>query len=63
MFKMYINCPFKYKYQLVDFFATRYNAKKSKYNKMPKKQLYAMWYSIAQRSTMYAKRDSISPKP
>lgn len=52
----YFNCPFKYKYELVDFFATRYNKPKGRYNKLTKKKLYAMWYTIAGRSVMYANK-------
>lgn len=51
-----INCPYKYKYELVDFFATRYSHPKSRYNKKPKKQLYAMWFAIAGKSVMYPTR-------
>ena len=43
-------CPWKFKYQLVEFFCKRYpDDPQSKYMDMKPKQLYAMWYSIANR--------------
>ncbi len=41
-----VYCPYKYKYQLVEWASKRFNAPKSKYQKMSKRQLYAIYYSI-----------------
>ncbi len=43
---MYNNyCPYKYKYQLVNWASKRYNKSKSFFNKKSKKQLYAIYYN------------------
>ena len=47
---MYIpTCPHKYKYQLVDWCSKYFEESKTKFNKMSKKQLYAVFYSIAKK--------------
>jgi hypothetical protein len=43
---MYNNyCPYKYKYELVDWASSRFDKPKSYFNKMAKKQLYAIYYN------------------
>ena len=42
-------CPYRYKWQLIDWAAAYFKDNKSKYNKMSKKQLYAIFYSIAKK--------------
>tara|TARA_R100000742_G_C4242378_1_gene61847 strand:- start:333 stop:548 length:216 start_codon:yes stop_codon:yes gene_type:complete len=42
------SCPFRYKYELVEWAFNLHKGKcygKSHYQKMTKKQLYAMWYT------------------
>jgi len=39
-----MRCPYKYKYELVDWIVTIFNISKSKANKLNKDQLYAIWY-------------------
>ena len=47
---MYIpTCPYKYKYQLVDWAVAYFKKDKSKFKKMNKKQLYAIFYSITKK--------------
>jgi len=38
-------CPYRYKYELVDWAMNRFKMKKSKANSMSKKQLYAIWFN------------------
>ena len=40
------NCPFKYKYELVDWFVEQRGWKKSEANMLEKRTLYAIWYRI-----------------
>jgi len=41
----YIKCPFRYKYQLVSWACRKWpDEKKNKFQKMDKKQLYAIFY-------------------
>ena len=42
-------CPYKYKYDLVDWATKYFNVPKARFNKMNKKQLYAIWYKIANK--------------
>ena len=37
-------CPYKYKYELVDWLVNMYGWTKSRANSMKKKQLYAIYY-------------------
>ncbi len=47
---MYISsCPYRYKYQLVDWASNHFKEDKSKFNKMSKKRLYGIFYSIAKK--------------
>ena len=47
---MYIpTCPYKYKYELVKWAVAYFKENKTKFNKMSKKQLYAIFYSIRKR--------------
>ena len=39
------HCPYKYKYQLVNWASKRFNRSKSYYQKMSKIQLYAIYYN------------------
>ena len=38
-------CPYKYKYELIECLSKRYNKPKSFFNKLRKKQLYAIFYN------------------
>ena len=40
-----IRCPFKYKYELINYVIMNCNFNKSTAQKMSKKQLYAIYYS------------------
>ncbi len=40
-------CPFYYKKHLVNWAVSYFKRPKSKYNKMKKQQLYAIWYKQA----------------
>ena len=42
-------CPYSRKYELVDWASDYFNEPKSKFNRMPKKQLFAIFYSIDRR--------------
>ncbi len=39
------HCPYKYKYQLVNWASKRFDRSKSYYQKMSKIQLYAIYYN------------------
>ena len=39
------SCPYKYKYQLVNWASKRFDRSKSYYQKMTKMQLYAIYYN------------------
>ena len=41
-------CPFYYKDQLVEWASSYFKEKPTKYNRMKKQQLYAIWYKEAQ---------------
>ena len=41
-------CPFNYKDQLVEWASSYFKEKPTKYNRMKKQQLYAIWYKEAQ---------------
>ena len=45
-------CPYRYKWQLVDWAATYFKEDKAKFNKMSRKRLYAIFYSIAKKGDM-----------
>ena len=38
-------CPYKYKYELVNWASNRFNRTKSFFNSKSKKQLYAIYYN------------------
>mgnify|MGYP003115019056 len=38
-------CPYKRKYELVEWASKRFKQPKSRYNKMSRKQLYAIFYN------------------
>jgi len=40
-------CPFQYKWQLVKWASKYFGEKDHKFNKMKKKQLYALWFRVA----------------
>jgi hypothetical protein len=40
-------CPFAFKDELVNWASNYFKVKKTKYNKMNRKQLYAIWYKEA----------------
>jgi len=40
-------CPYNKKWQLVEWAVKYFNQPKSKFNRMKKKQLYAIWYRVA----------------
>ena len=40
-------CPFRYKWQLVDWAEKYFELPRTRFNKMAKKQLYAIWYNTA----------------
>ena len=42
-------CPYRHKWQLVDWAAACFKEDKAKFNKMSKKRLYAIFYSIAKK--------------
>jgi len=42
-----IHCPYKYKYELVNWASKRFDRSKSYYQKMPKSRLYAIYYNTA----------------
>ncbi len=48
--RYHIKCPFHTRYQLLNNLVGRYPAEASKYKKMSKKQLYAIWYSIQRKN-------------
>ena len=41
-----MGCPYRYKYELVDFFALRTALPKARFEKKTKRQLYAMFYQL-----------------
>ena len=41
-----MRCPYRYKYELVDWATKRWPSRASKFKSMKKSQLYAIWYSI-----------------
>jgi len=41
----YLRCPYKHKYELVNWLVRTRKWKKSHANKLTKKQLYAIWYN------------------
>ena len=52
LIRMYNNhCPFKYKWELVDWAYHIFGKPKSHYNKMPKDRLYAIYYNHRSKST------------
>ena len=40
-----MRCPYRYKYELVDWATKRWPSRASKFKSMKKSQLYAIWYS------------------
>ena len=40
-----VRCPYKYKYELVEWASKLFMQPKSRFNKMKKRQLYAIYYS------------------
>ena len=42
-----ISCPYKWKYELVEWYLFRFGGSERKALKMSKKQLYAIWYRLA----------------
>jgi len=40
-----MTCPFKYKWELVDWLTTYHNWDKATANQLTKKQCYAIWYN------------------
>ena len=40
-------CPYRYKWELVDWAAKEFKESKLKFNKMSKSRLYSIFYSIA----------------
>jgi len=46
-------CPYKYKYQLVEWSVEYFHSPKSHFTKMSKKQLYALWYNAEEASKQW----------
>ena len=47
---MYLDtCPYRFKYELVAWATEYFKESKNNFNKMSKKQLYAIFYSIRKR--------------